>query len=81
MINVCSQCFRLNPLDRQRCHYCQGECEKIHALAFSHFRLSCQNGGKTGRKETMEEIEQYPDVLIFADCRNQADEEMIFARP
>lgn len=29
MINICTECQRLNPLELIQCHYCGGQCEKI----------------------------------------------------
>jgi ribosomal protein L40E len=39
MINVCTECIKLNPLDRENCHYCNGKCEKIEDFRLKTFLI------------------------------------------
>lgn len=37
MINVCTECLKLNPLEMATCHYCSGKCEQISNARLNTF--------------------------------------------
>ena len=79
MINVCSQCLRLNSLGKKKCVYCQSNCAEIESSAYGQFCLS-KLKKEGNQKQSMED--DYPDLKIFEECRNMDNHpEMIFARP
>lgn len=82
MINVCSHCFRLNPLSEGQCLYCSEDCQAMESADYSQFRQ--KQLAIAIREELRFQIETggYPDLKIFEDCVNFSDsEDIIFARP
>jgi hypothetical protein len=81
MINVCTCCLRINPLDSKKCHYCQGKCKTMKSLAYGQFRVDSQE--KTNKKkEEDNDREKFCELQIFEDCYRQRDEtDLIIARP
>ena len=88
MINVCTNCLKLNPLGEKKCGYCRHDCQAIKSNDFGGFMLGRQskNKSKEGQKVLAEEdeniFEEYPDLKIFEECRNLPDPfDLVIARP
>jgi len=83
MINICSQCLKINPLSDNQCHYCQGICQPIKPLDFGQFCAQRQKKGEGKSQEKEIDWEKlYPDLRLFADCCAMSDPfDLILARP
>ncbi len=39
MINICTECLKLNAIDKEKCHYCGAKCEKIANYRFNRYLI------------------------------------------
>ncbi|OGY41396.1 MAG: hypothetical protein A2Y82_00210 [Candidatus Buchananbacteria bacterium RBG_13_36_9] len=63
MINVCIECIRLNPLDREKCNYCGGKCEKVGNERLKTFMIEFNQ-----RKQDKEKRETMPSSAKASAC-------------
>ncbi len=82
MINVCSQCLRLNPLANKKCYYCQKDCHLMEVSAYGNFRVSqLKKRPKEPREEAAEDFDcDYPDLRVFTDSYEKTTD-FILVRP
>lgn len=87
MINVCSQCLRLNPLGNKQCNYCQADCQQINAGDLGQLMVTVrsknrQKGGDGKIDSQEEELADYPDLRVYEDSRKITGQfEIVLARP
>lgn len=51
MINVCTECMKLNSLDREDCHYCGGKCKKVESTRLNLFLIEFNQRKRKKEKE------------------------------
>lgn len=82
MINVCSYCFRLNPLGETHCLYCADDCKAMESADYGQFRENQLEILKKEEERFQAENNQYPDWKIFEDYRMMSAEfDLMDARP
>jgi len=66
MLNVCTECIRLNPLDREKCNYCGGVCEKVgnERLKIFMIEFNQRKQAKEKRSSAIKEAEVKPCTTL-----------------
>jgi len=82
MINVCPNCYRLNPHEHKYCHYCFGDCQMILASEFGHWLIGQIKAALIKKKAEAQTVDCFPDLGLFEELRTKQGEPNLFlARP